>query len=174
MTREEKKMENHRYPPHTKRQSGCSRRQFIGRVMSVVASSPLLESVTSVAAETPAPLTKSVSAQRKIKLGVVGCGLRGSWIANFFRQHGGYEMYRLGRLLQEAVDKCGDTLAVDKRTPFFGPLGLQEGVGKRHRSNFAGDAPRLLSRTRCGGRRGWVARLHGQARSGGCARLPAN
>lgn len=48
-----------------------------------------------------------------MKLGVVGCGGRGSWIANLFRKHGGYEMHAVADYFPEVAQKCGQALGVD-------------------------------------------------------------
>jgi len=56
--------------------------------------------------------------ERKIKVGVIGNGGRGSWIANLFKKHGGYEMYAVADYFQEVADHCGDTLGVDKTRRF--------------------------------------------------------
>ena len=55
---------------------------------------------------------------RKIKLGVIGNGGRGGWIAGLFRKHGGYEMHAVADYFQEAADQCGDALGVDKSRRF--------------------------------------------------------
>lgn len=73
------------------------------------------------AASAPKP-----SFQRKIKLGVVGCGGRGGWIAKLFQKHGGYEMFALADYFQEAVDKSGDALGVDKSRRFTGLSGYKK------------------------------------------------
>jgi len=56
--------------------------------------------------------------QRKIKLGVVGCGGRGSWIANHFKAHGGYEMVAVADYFPEVANSCGETLGVDSARRF--------------------------------------------------------
>lgn len=55
---------------------------------------------------------------RKIKLGVVGNGGRGAWIANLFKRHGGYEMWAVADYFQEVADACGDALGVDRSRRF--------------------------------------------------------
>ena len=51
--------------------------------------------------------------KRKIKLGVIGCGGRGSWIATHFKAHGGYEMMAVADYFPEVANSCGDALGVD-------------------------------------------------------------
>ena len=55
---------------------------------------------------------------RKIKLGLVGCGGRGSWIAKLFQKHGGYEFHAVADYTQATADRCGDQLGVDKTRRF--------------------------------------------------------
>ena len=63
---------------------------------------------------------------RTIKVGVVGCGVRGSWIAGLFQKNGGYEVHALADYFQEAVNKCGDALGVDRRRRFTGLSGYKK------------------------------------------------
>ena len=56
--------------------------------------------------------------QRKIKLGVVGNGGRGAWIAQLFKKHGGYEMHAVADYFPEVADQCGQALGVDKARRF--------------------------------------------------------
>ena len=72
-------------------------------------------SVTRSLAQASAP---GKAYERKIKLGVIGNGGRGGWIANLFKKHGGYEMYALADYFQEVADQCGDKLGVDKARRF--------------------------------------------------------
>lgn len=63
---------------------------------------------------------------RKIKLGVVGCGGRGSWIANLFRQHGGYEMYAVADYFPEVAQAAGQSLGVEPARRFSGLSGYRQ------------------------------------------------
>jgi myo-inositol 2-dehydrogenase / D-chiro-inositol 1-dehydrogenase len=55
---------------------------------------------------------------QKIKLGLVGCGGRGSWIAKLFQQHGGYQFHAVADYFPDRADKCGDELGVDPSRRF--------------------------------------------------------
>lgn len=47
--------------------------------------------------------------QRKIKLGIVGCGGRGRWLANLFRKHGGYDVFAVADYFEDrAAGAAGD------------------------------------------------------------------
>ncbi|MGC3957529.1 MAG: Gfo/Idh/MocA family oxidoreductase [Verrucomicrobiota bacterium] len=83
--------------------------------------------VATTAAVLAAPaVARAADPQRKIKLGVVGNGGRGGWIANLFKQHGGYEMHAVGDYFQAVADKCGEALGVDPSRRFFGLSAYQK------------------------------------------------
>jgi len=56
--------------------------------------------------------------KRKIKVGVVGNGGRGGWIAQLFQKHGGFEMHAVADYFPEVADPCGQGLGVDKARRF--------------------------------------------------------
>jgi predicted dehydrogenase len=99
---------------------GATRREFLGHLAMTAASTTILGTAAQALADPVAP------AKRKIKLGVIGCGGRGAWIAGLFQKHGGYEMHALADYFQDAVDRCGDALAVDKRRRFTGLSGYKK------------------------------------------------
>jgi len=105
---------------------GYSRRRFLGNTLGAAASASLLAGATSFATESLAETATPAAPQRKIKLGLVGCGGRGSWIAPFYKQHGGYEMYAVADYFQPVADKCGDALGVDKSRRFSGLSGYKK------------------------------------------------
>jgi predicted dehydrogenase len=88
---------------------GYSRRSFLSGALSAAAAGPLLGAAVTLAAADP---VAKADPKRKIKLGVVGCGGRGSWIAGLFKQNPGYEMHAVADYFQETADKCGDGLGV--------------------------------------------------------------
>ncbi|MBM4090656.1 MAG: Gfo/Idh/MocA family oxidoreductase [Planctomycetes bacterium] len=59
-------------------------------------------------------------ANSRIKLGVIGCGGRGHWIANLFARHGGYEMHAVADYFLAVANRCGDALKVDAARRFSG------------------------------------------------------
>ena len=91
-----------------------SRRGFIGG--SVAASASLLAPALGLAAEP----------KRKIKLGIVGCGGRGSWIARLFLEHGGYEFVAVADYFPQVADRCGKALGVDNARRFSGLGGYRK------------------------------------------------
>jgi predicted dehydrogenase len=94
-----------------------SRRTFV----AAAAGAPLLAALPALAAESPAPEIK-----RKIRLGLIGSGGRGSWIAKLFAKHGGYEMWALADYFPNVAEKGGEALGVDKARRFSGLLGYQK------------------------------------------------
>jgi len=95
---------------------GFSRRRFLSGTLAAAATTSSLGVWPSLAAE--APEAKPAEFKRKIKLGVIGCGGRGGWIAKLFQRHGGYEMHAVADYFQEVADKSGDALGVDKARRF--------------------------------------------------------
>jgi len=92
-------------------QSNCSRRQFIGGALATAAAVPLGALAQEV---------KPKEFTRKIKLGLIGCGGRGSWLADLFMKHGGYEIRAVADYFPERMDKAGDKFGVDKARRFSG------------------------------------------------------
>ncbi|MGA2497311.1 MAG: Gfo/Idh/MocA family oxidoreductase [Tepidisphaeraceae bacterium] len=68
----------------------------------------------------------AAGAGRKIKLGVVGGGGRGAWIAGLFKRHGGYEMDAVADYFQQVADAAGDALGVDSSRRFSGLSGYRK------------------------------------------------
>lgn len=98
------------------RSSSLSRRRFVGG--AVVTATALAAPSAS-----PASAAGSNAAAGKIKLGVVGCGGRGAWIADLFRQHGGFEMHAVADYFPEVAESAGNALGVAKARRFSGLSG---------------------------------------------------
>ncbi len=107
----------------TDREAG-TRREFLATLAATAASTAVLGSAAHALADAAPAATPP--AGRKIKLGVVGCGGRGAWLAGLFQKNGGYEMHALADYFQTAVDKCGDALGVDKKRRFTGLSGYKK------------------------------------------------
>ena len=102
--------------------STSSRRRFLGGALSAVATAPLLGAAASLAAAEAKP----DASKRKIKLGLVGCGGRGGWIGNFFKEHGGYDLHAVADYFSEVVDAYGNSVGVDKSRRFSGLSGYKK------------------------------------------------
>lgn len=65
-------------------------------------------------------LVRGTSANSKLKLGLIGCGGRGTWIAGLFKEHGGYEIFAAADYFQDRVDAFGEKYGVDSSRRFTG------------------------------------------------------
>jgi myo-inositol 2-dehydrogenase/D-chiro-inositol 1-dehydrogenase len=61
----------------------------------------------------------------KIKLGLVGCGGRGVWIAKLFEKHGGFEITAAADYFKDRADEAGDALGVPASRRFTGLSGYK-------------------------------------------------
>lgn len=62
----------------------------------------------------------------KIKLGLVGAGGRGSWIAGLFHDHGGYQFHAVADYFQPVAERVGKVHGVDNSRCFSGLSGFQK------------------------------------------------
>lgn len=70
-------------------------------------------------------LVRGAQANSKIKLGVIGCGGRGAWIAGLFAAHGGYEIFAGSDYFADRVEALGAQLAVPRERLFSGLSGYK-------------------------------------------------
>jgi myo-inositol 2-dehydrogenase/D-chiro-inositol 1-dehydrogenase len=105
---------------------GSSRRQFITGALSATAAAPLLCAAASLAVESPTPEVAPITPERKIKIGLVGCGGRGGWISEFFQQHGGYEFHAVADYFQDRATSRGNALGVPEERCFSGLSGYKK------------------------------------------------
>ncbi len=105
--------------------AGVSRRRFLGGTLAATAASAFspLNILSADTLSAPASLS---GVKRKIKLGIVGLGGRGSWIAGLFQQHGGYEFHAVADYFQTVADSKGELLGVDQARRFSGLSGYQK------------------------------------------------
>jgi myo-inositol 2-dehydrogenase/D-chiro-inositol 1-dehydrogenase len=57
-------------------------------------------------------VTRGARANSRLTLGFIGCGGRGTWIAELFAKHGGYEIREAADYFQDRVDAFGEKLQV--------------------------------------------------------------
>jgi myo-inositol 2-dehydrogenase/D-chiro-inositol 1-dehydrogenase len=81
--------------------SGTSRREFLTTAAAVGA--PLLASARAV---------RGSEANSRITLGAIGCGGRGTWIADLFQKHGGYQIAAVADYFPERAKEFGDKFQV--------------------------------------------------------------
>ncbi|HUT36106.1 MAG TPA: Gfo/Idh/MocA family oxidoreductase [Planctomycetota bacterium] len=103
-----------------KKPEALSRRQFVG---AVAAAAPLVGAGLALAAE-PAPPPKQFD--RKIKIGLLGAGGRGRWIANLFKKHGGYEIHGVADYFENVAKAAGKALGADEARCFGGLQGYKK------------------------------------------------
>src|ERR1017187_10212207 len=108
----------------SKIKSEFSRREFLNRATGTVAALAVLKPLIGMT-QTNQPAVKPPAFERKIKLGVIGLGGRGHWIADLFRQHGGYEMHAVCDYFPDRAKSVGDSLGVEASRQFSGLSGYQ-------------------------------------------------
>lgn len=96
-----------------------SRRHFVAAMGAATMASPLLAQEAKPAAPTIS-LTGS-----KIKVGLIGCGGRGNFIANLMKEHGGYEICAVSDYFQAKAEKAGEKFGVPKERCFSGLNGYK-------------------------------------------------
>jgi predicted dehydrogenase len=111
--------------------AGLNRRDFILRAGGAAAATWALQALPALAQQTNA--AAGAEADRpKVKLGLVGCGGRGAWIAGLFAQHGGYSFHAVADYFPEVAADCGQKLGVPRERCFSGLSGykrvLESGV----------------------------------------------
>jgi len=94
--------------------SAMSRRSFLG-TSAAAASFTMLN----------ADALSGTNASSKINLGLIGCGNRGKWIANLFKQNGGYNLYAGADYFQDRVDEYGEKFDVTSERRFTGLHGYR-------------------------------------------------
>jgi len=67
----------------------------------------------------------SAAATARVRLGVVGCGGRGQWIADLFRKHGGYEITAVADYFARTAQRAGEALGVAENRRFSGLAGYK-------------------------------------------------
>lgn len=70
-------------------------------------------------------LAFGTSAHSKVRMGIVGCGGRGTWIAGLFRRHGGYHIVAAADYFQDRVDKLGEQFKIPPQRRFPGLSGYR-------------------------------------------------
>ena len=71
-------------------------------------------------------LVRGYGANSKVDLGLIGCGGRGTWIAELFKQHGGYNVVAVADYFQDRTDSAGDKLGVASTHRYTGLSGYKK------------------------------------------------
>jgi myo-inositol 2-dehydrogenase/D-chiro-inositol 1-dehydrogenase len=112
-----------RQPNDTSGASNTTRREFLKQsaVLAAAASSTGIGS--ALAADQPSAASRQ--RDRIIKLGLIGCGGRGPWLADLFKKHGGYDMHAVADYFADSAEKAGARFGVDKARCFSGLAGYK-------------------------------------------------
>jgi myo-inositol 2-dehydrogenase / D-chiro-inositol 1-dehydrogenase len=65
------------------------------------------------------------TANGALAVGLIGCGGRGSWIADLFRKHGGYRIAGVADYFPDRVDACGEKFGVPTARRYSGLMGYK-------------------------------------------------
>ena len=65
-------------------------------------------------------LVRGTEANSKISLGMVGCGGRGTWIAELFKRHGGYHIAAAADYFEDRVQAFGERFGVEQTKRYTG------------------------------------------------------
>jgi myo-inositol 2-dehydrogenase/D-chiro-inositol 1-dehydrogenase len=71
-------------------------------------------------------LVRGARANSKVNLGLIGCGGRGTWIANLFKEHGGYNVVAVADYFQDRIDNAGEKLGVVPANRYSGLSGYKK------------------------------------------------
>lgn len=99
----------------TSASAGLSRRRFLRDA----GSAALAFSVVSP------ELVRGSGANAKVDFGIVGCGGRGSWIADLFLKHGGYNLAAAADYFPDRVNAFGDKHGIPAERRFTGLSGYR-------------------------------------------------
>ncbi|HLY63785.1 MAG TPA: Gfo/Idh/MocA family oxidoreductase [Terriglobia bacterium] len=102
-------------PPLADGRGSLNRRQFFAGVGGAAMSYNMMR----------AGLARGSQANSKISLGLIGCGGRGTWIADLFRKHGGFEITAAHDYFADRVAAFGDKYSVPAVRRFTGLKGFQ-------------------------------------------------
>ena len=100
---------------HDSSTHSVSRRQFVATAATAAATISVVGPQAARAA----------AANEKVNIGLIGCGGRGTWIAELFKQHGGYNLVALADYFQDRVDRCGEKVGVPAEQRFTGLSGYK-------------------------------------------------
>ncbi|TWU39694.1 Gfo/Idh/MocA family protein [Novipirellula artificiosorum] len=88
-----------------------------------------------------APALAQTSNAPKLRLGVIGCGGRGTWIAKLFAAHGGYEVVAAADYFEDRVNSFGDALKVSASRRHTGLSGYKKMLDDPHLDAVAIESP---------------------------------
>lgn len=99
-------------------ETNVSRRKFLGAASQVAAASAFMITTPKIALGT--------EANSALQFGLIGCGQRGPWIANFFHQNTNSKCVAVHDYFRDRADGAGARLQVDESARFVGLDGYKE------------------------------------------------
>lgn len=105
-----------------------TRRTFVEKTAAAAALPLLATGATAPAAEAESKAATEVPVGRKLRIGIVGLGGRGSWIANLFKQHPGYEIAAAVDYFEDTANAVGGRLGVPEDKRFSGLSGYKRAL----------------------------------------------
>jgi len=108
--------QSHKPSPPAETQDLITRRKFVTRAGATALSFTVLD---------PA-VVRTYGANSKINLGLLGCGGRGSWIADLFKEQGGYNIVAAFDYFQDRVDAFGGKFNIDQARRYTGLSGYRK------------------------------------------------
>ncbi|NLN92650.1 MAG: Gfo/Idh/MocA family oxidoreductase [Candidatus Hydrogenedens sp.] len=74
----------------------------------------------------PAKSVRGLEANSKLQIGIIGCGMRGPWIGEFFEEHANSKVVALHDYFQDRVDEAAMRLRVSTQRRYMGLDGYKE------------------------------------------------
>jgi predicted dehydrogenase len=108
--------QSHKPSTSAETQDLITRRKFVTRAGAAALSFTVLD---------PA-IVRTYGANSKINLGLLGCGGRGTWIADLFKEHGGYNIVAAFDYFQDRVDAFGGKFNIDQARRYTGLSGYRK------------------------------------------------
>lgn len=105
-----------------------TRRTFVEQTAAAAALPLLAAGSTAPAAGAESKTAAEAPVDRKLRIGIVGLGGRGSWIANLFKQHPGYEIVAAVDYFEDTASAVGGRLGVSEDKRFSGLAGYKRAL----------------------------------------------
>ena len=105
-----------------------TRRTFVEQSAGAAAIPLLATASTALAQEARSKPAPHLAVARKLRIGIVGLGGRGSWIANLFKQHPGYEIAAVADYFEDTAEGVGERLGVPAGRRFSGLSGYKRAL----------------------------------------------
>lgn len=96
-----------------------NRRRFLASSGAAALSLSVLSPGVGLGADADA------AAAAKVRIGLIGCGGRGKWIADLFQKHGGYQIVAVADYFQDRADEAGQKFEVPAAMRFTGLNGYR-------------------------------------------------